>query len=352
MAARITQFRRTLTEQYDMISWIVRVFFGGAVSIFFLSVLSSFISYYVPLVNNVYQTDNLFTPQLFPTFILLLGTYLISPLVLCFCLTKREPYLKLVPPLYISIISVSWMVIYWLASNLSLLLIVAFSGMFMMYVGLFEDMAARSILGIATVRELVYFEHLRIYADVEVVRARISDLAIMTTLELSERSEGDAEQGYRFNTQRRYDIKKVISLRRDRSYPDSTDLKVVYFERARYNLRFSPAFFERINEFSEYLHSIFLKREPILPCEIVIPLTNTALDPLVDSVEDDLHGYYARYRRLPARDSVKILGLLAIAGLTVGLFLSKQPDIYWQLSLLLDILIYLMEIPELLRRRT
>jgi hypothetical protein len=334
-----------------MISWIVRIFFGGAVSIIFLSVLSAFIVYNVPILNGVYQTNVLFTPRLFPTFTLLLFMYLISPLVLSICLTKREPYLKLVPPFYIAIVSIVWILIAWLSSNISLLFIVIFFGFLVGYVGFFEDVAATSLLGIATARDLIYFEHLRVYAEIEHVKARISNLAVMKTLNLSERIEGDAEQGYRFVSQRIYTIKNLIVLSKDKDYPDLTNVKVVYIERARYNLRLSPVFLEKTNETSEYIHSLFLKREPVLHYEVMTGLTNTALDPLIDSVEDELHGYYARYKRLPARDSLKILGLLMLGVMTLVLWLSNQPDIYWQLSLLFDIVVYLSQISDLLRRR-
>lgn len=342
--------KRTIAEEYDVISWLLRIFVGGALNIVILNTFSAFISNNVPIVEGGYQTSVLFTPILFPAFASFFALVLVAPLIISLCLTKREPYLKLVPPFYISIIGIVWISTVWLYSNLAVE-IFAFFGLVLGAAGYSEDRLATSILGIATERDIIYFEHLRVYADIEAIKSRIFIPAIMSTLNLSDRVEGDAEQGYLFQMNKDYEYANLISLSRDKSYPEITDVKVVYFEKAKYNLRFSPTFIEHSKRNSGYLQSVLLEREPKLPCEVVIALTNTALDPLIDSVVDELHGYYTRYKRLPARDSVKILGLLGIAVITFGLFVSHQPDIYWQLAILFDVFVYLAELPGLFRRR-
>jgi hypothetical protein len=352
MVQYMRQLEETVSQNYDVISWLFRILLGGAINIVLLSVLVSFVEFYVPLVNGSYDTSVLFAPQLLPTFLFLSIAYFISPLILSICLTKRQPYLKIVPPFYISIISIVWMLTYWLSSNISLLPIVVAFGLTVGYAGYYEDTLATSLMGIATTGDMIYFEHLRLYADIETVKARICVPAIMNALHLSERIEGDNEQGYRFISKRDQFFKTLISLSKDKDYPNLTDVKVAYFEKTRYSIRSSPDLLEYVRKTSKYLQlSVFLEREPKLICEVVMAPTNTARDPLIDSIEDELQGYYARYKRLPARNSIKILGLLGLALLTIGLVLSGQPDIYWQLSILFDVFVYLSELPDLIRRR-
>jgi hypothetical protein len=344
------------SEKYDEISWVIRIILGGALNIVFLNALSTFIETHITYeaATATYYITNLWTPSLFPQFVTLVVMVLIGPFLVSLLLTKREPTLKIVPPFYVAIFGFAWILIFWLIpyESIRAFLAIVF-GVTLLFVGRMEDRLVTSVLGIATDRECIYFEHLRVYAQIEEVKARLSVPEIMDNLFLSDRVEGNAEQGYMFRTERGYDVVNKILLVRDEHFPETpiTNVKIAYYYKKRYNVQFSPTFLENCRRTSGYIRDIFLNRDrdAAMPLEVIVPLTNNVRDPLIDSIIDELMGYYARSKRLSRFDKIKIGAVLGIATMTVGLFVFDQPQL-GVASIVLDTFLALSELPDIVRR--
>jgi hypothetical protein len=272
----------------------------------------------------------------------------ITPFLLSLLLTTIQPELRIVPPFYITLISFAWLFVLWVnPSNVSATLTPVITlGTFYVTLGFAEDKLATLILGIAAERERIYFEYLTVYSDIDDVKARFAVPEIRRELFLSERIEGNAEQGYLFKTRRGLFFKNQILVTRSKEYPHSTDVKIVYYEEGKYNLKISPVFPEVTRKTSLYLKDVLYNREPKLGFEVAVEFTNTARDSLIDRVIDEMRGYYVRSKQFSYADKFKIAMLAGVLILTVVLFLIEQP-VYGALTIAIEVLLAVLALPDI-----
>ncbi len=337
------QAKKTISEQYDTISWLLRIFLGGTINIGILNATYAYIVNVLPTLPASYQA------------VPFLGLVIIAitmPLTLSLILTASQHELRVVPPFYIA--SISWTLVFVLWVNptngLTMITPTTILGILYASIGYAEDWVTTQVLGITTERENIYYEHLTVYAEINDVKARLAIPEIRRCLCLSERIEGNVEQGYLLKTKGGFTFRKQILVIRNKESPLLTDIKIVYYEKGRYCLRVSSNFLEEARETSAYLKDILYNRNPKLGFAVIIPFTNTACDTLIDRVIDDMQGYYARSKQLSNVDRFKIAIALLIIPLTVTLFLIEQP-LYAALSIAIEVLLAVSQLPDIIRRQ-
>lgn len=292
-------------------------------------------------------------PSLYQSLILIgfLIVAILLPLILSLLLTTFKPEPRIVPPFWITVVSFAWLFVLLInSSNVSTLLLpTIIVGLFYVTIGRLEDVAAIAILGIAAERESIYYEYLIVYSDIDDVKAKLTIPEIRNALLLAERVEGNAEQGYLFKTKKGFTFKSRILITRNNEYPKLTDLKIVYFEKGSYSLEVSPNFLENAKKNSVYLKDILCNREPKLGFEVVVELTNTARDSLIDKIIDEMHGYYLKSKQLSNVDKFVIFTFVGVLILTIALFMIEQP-LYAGLSIAIDVLLAVSELPDIIRK--
>jgi hypothetical protein len=348
--------RRSLAQEYDIIAWVIRIFIGGAIETLFINALVNFSVPHFIFLDKGNQIITNLHPDQFPAFAFLIAIVVISPFLLSLCLTKRHPELRIVPSFYIALMGILLSIIL----NFSLIdannFIIPVFSLYFPFFCLFEDRLVTSLLGIGANRDYIYFEHRKVYANIEDVKKRLTKSEIRNGLFLSPRIEGDAEQGYLLRSRGLggfYGINTRIKLSKSKESPnDRTDVKVVYFEKGQYNLRMSARFIEEMHKTSAYLSDVFYKHEPSLGFEVVVDyLDKNKSDEFVDSIVDETFGYYSASKRLTMIDWVRIIALISFLVATPILFVIELP-VYGGLSLLADVLVGISAIPDLMKKRT
>lgn len=326
----------------------MRILLGGAINIVFLNALATYLPQtltYSIGSNDIFIT---WTPQLL-TLILLVT---LTPIPISIMLTKTQPKLRIVPPFYITLVTFAWILFSWVnINNFNTTFFAAYGGFALSACGFAEDKLIASVMGIAAERESIYYEHLKVYGDIEDVKTRLGTTEIKDALFLRDRIEEDAQHGYIFKTRRGAPYHSKISLSKDKDFPEITDVKIVYYEEGRYNLRVSKGFLEEARRASAYARDILCNREPCIAFEVVVSFTNSAntRDALVDSIIDEMRGYYVRTKKFTKMEWFKVVAFVAVTLATVALFLTEQST-YGTLAAILDGLIVISQLPDILRR--
>jgi len=335
---------KSVTENYDIISWVLCIFLGGTINI---GVLNAFYSYVTAL--------SLPAKTILISEIILGGLIVIAitlPLILSLILTAIQPEFRIIPPFFITIISWVWLFVLWVnQSNASTMIpLTFFIGTFYVTMGYFEDWGTTKILGKAIERENIYFEHLLVYAEINDVKNRLITPEIRRTLHISETVEGKSADCYLLKTRNVFTFKNDIILAKNKESPELTDLKIVYYEVERYSLRVSKDFVEDAHMISGYVRDVFTNHVPNIGVEVVASFGNTVNDPSIDRVIDDMRGFYARSKQFSNADRFKI-GLLTIVLILTGiLFIIGQPT-YAVLSIAIEVLIAVLGLPDIIRRQ-
>jgi hypothetical protein len=340
------RIKRTVAENYDIVSWILCLFLGGTINVGILNATYNYSNYYfskIPSANLHYGAIAL---------VGFIALSILMPIIVSCFLTAIQPELRIVPPFFIALISSAWIFVLWITpSNVSTTVFPTLTvGVFYSSLGYIEDPVVTYIFGRATERDYIYFQHIRAYATIEEVKDRIMTPEIRRSLTISESFEGDAEHGYLFKTRRPFPYKNDIFISRDKDYSELTSIKVTYYEVKKYNLQVSNSFLEESHKTSRYIEDIFTFHEPSIPIEIITPFTNQVTDKAIDRVLDDMRGYYSRSKRFSITDRLSISLLVAILFLTAILFFIGEPA-YAVLSIAIEVLIAVLELPDILRRQ-
>lgn len=339
-----------MSEEYDLISWVIRIFIGGAFNIVFIA---GWISLYWSSGQIVEGTINFSAAPLSNIVALwILAVILIlSPLLASLALSKMQP-LRIVPPFYVAVVTFGFIIVIWgITSSSNFIESVLLGGMYT-FVGLIEDVAATKILGIASDRANIYFEQLTVYADIDDVKARLTVPEIKDGLFLSDKIEGNSEKGYTFKiTNENYIYSHRITLTKSKEEPETTILKIVYFYVGKYNLTSSPAFIEESTKISLYLKEILRNRKPNIMFARDVGFTNESQDSLIDKIIDDNRGYYVKSKRFTKLDKFRIGAIILIAVIAIVLFAVEQTT-YGALIAALDALITVSQIPDLLKKQS
>jgi hypothetical protein len=339
-----------MSEEYDLISWVIRIFIGGAFNIVFIA---GWLNLYWNSGHVVNGTIDFSGASLTNIVLLWILAAIIgfSPLLASLALSKKEP-LRIVPPFYVAVVTFGFIIAIWgITSSSNFVLSVMTGGMFA-FAGLIEDVAAITILGITSDRANIYFEQLTVYADIDDVKARLTVPEIKDGLFLSDKIEGDSEKGYLFkNTYENYSFSHEISLTKSKEEPETTILKIVYFYVGKYNLTNSPAFIEEATKISLYLREILSNRKPNIMFARDIGFTNNVQDSLIDKIIDDNRGYYVKSKRFTKLDWFRISAIVLIAVVAMILFAVEETT-YGALTAVLDALITISQLPDLMKKQT
>ena len=153
--------KKTMAENYDIISWVLCMFLGGMINVGILNATYAFLQ------ATVYPIAD----QLLAILVLigLIVFVVLLPLALSLILTAIQPELRIVPPFFITIISVAWFFVLTInPSNVQdTLFAVAILGMSYIALGYSEDWITTKVLGKAVERDSIYFEKLLVYGEVE-----------------------------------------------------------------------------------------------------------------------------------------------------------------------------------------
>jgi hypothetical protein len=344
----IQRTRKTLTENYDIILWMFCVFLGGSLNVGFINALNNYSQYWVTNVNKSPLSQT--SAELALSGLLIV--VIILPIILSLILTSIQPSHLIVPPFFITIVSAVWAGILLVnAANIgSMLATVVTLGLFYSALGYMEDSLTTKILGKTAERESVYFEHFRVYSDVDSVKTRLLIPEIRRGLHISERTGDDGEGGLIFKSIATT-FKSDLTVTKDKDYPELTSLKVVYYEIGNYSLKVSPFFIEQMHKMSGYIKDVFNNHLPIMGVEVISSFTNKVNDPTVDKVINNFQGFYHMSKQLSITDRFKIALFVGILVLTGILFLIEQPG-YAVLSIAIEVLIAVLGLPDLIRKRT
>ena len=341
----LRRIRRNVAENYDLISWFMCILLGGTINIGILNGFDALVR------QTFFPTESTLIALLFP--ISLVSLALLLPFALSLLFTAIQPELRIVPPFFITAMSSVWFFVLWVTpSNASDTLPLAlFVGVFYTMVGYAEDWATTKILGKATDRESIYFEQFLVYADIKDVKNRLLVPEIRSRLGLSETVEGTEADGYIFKTKSGFTSRNDIMINRDKQYPEFTNLRITYYEVAKYNIRVSKDFIEDAHMMSWYIKDVFFNHTPIMSVEVLVPFDNNRIDPAVDRVIDSMVGVYAKSKQFSITDRIKILLLGLIIVLTAVLFLINQP-VYGAMTIAIEVLIAIIGLPDIIRKRT
>ena len=160
----------------------------------------------------------------------------------------------------------------------------------------------------------------------------------------------EVSDGYLFKTRNAFLFKNDITITKSKDYPECTDLRIVYYEVGKYNLKVSKTFIEEAHKISGYVKDVFNNHTPKIGVEVVVPFGNSGLDYSVDRVIDSMRGFYARSKQLSNVDRFRIGLLIGVIFLTLLLFLIGQP-LYAIITIAIEILIAVMSLPEIYRKQ-
>jgi len=365
----------SVSAKYDSIDFYTRVIAGAGVNIVLLQYLSILIgqntSWSVTLSGNTATLTPIYgflSPPLVYWFILATILFLVSPLLVSLLFSKKREDLadlRVVPPLYVAIVTIVYAALFIFGvPNLSGLNSIAKSELvsnyllgfmslfFFGFIAWGEDRAAVLIFGTSAERESIYFEKLRVHGQIEDVKAKFLTPEIRENLGLVKRVEGDQKLGYILRTGRRFDITSLISLREDEEEKGSVIVKIAYYEKSRYSVRFSRYFLEFTKRQSAYLYEVFTDRKPQMPTDILQELTNTSNDSFICDVLDDLRGYYVAVQKVAPLSLTLVVSSLLVAAVTVWAFLTAKPSSAIASGGLIEIFILVVGLMDYFKRRS
>jgi len=261
----LPQLKRTLAENYDIISWVIRILIGGAANIMLVNALIAYIPTTLVIIPATPTQQQTVITTAFPQIIAFLAIIAPSPIAISLALSKTRPKLRIVPPFYITLVSAIWLYISWFNTfDLATAFFTVYGGAGLAACGYVEDKLITSILGVAAERESIYYEQLTVFADINDVKNRLSIPEIKTSLSLRDRIDGDSEHGYTFKTRRNADFVNKITLTKSNVYPETTVMKIVYYEEGRYNLRVSLRFLEEAKKHQHTSKMFYVIVTPVL----------------------------------------------------------------------------------------
>ena len=300
-------------------------------------------------------------------FILLVALFYVSPFLLSLALTKNKggiENLRVVPPRCITAIVLIFAVLFILgAPNFGLSGEAAaqqennysFALIGLMVFGMAgvmgEDGLAVRVLGRGASREQIYFEKLLVHNDIETVKGRLIVPEIRKNLNLKPTVEGSKEEGYTLDTSsRRFDKITKIRLEKFKENDGWTTVSVVHYLISTFYLKVDIRFIEVARKDSAYIYDVLTEREPKLPTDIILPLSNSHHDLFIDRALDDLRGYYARTQRAPSGEKA-LLAIFALVLVLLAYLVISGEGLLALAAGLIEALLGMVEIGDRLKKR-
>ena len=361
-------------EEYDSLDFYIRVAAGGAIIFLLAQLLGIYISRNTVWTETMTQSGTLTESASFPFlnpptvywFIPFAIIFILSPLFISLLLSKKNEDLarvRVIPPLALGLISALYIGAFIVAplftekvkpllfsEHMTYGLIGFFGAFLTAYVSFFTDRVPVLILGRSADRESIYLQKFRIHAGIEEVKERLMSLEIRETLGLRSKPDGDADDGYMMRSRKDFDVQTLIKLTKEDEA--TTLLRVAFYEKSRYSVRFSKYFIEVARRDCSYIDEVLTNREPSWTTNILEPLSNKSADTFINYVIDDLRGYYVATKKAPRLSVLLVSVAILLFFLTVVASLTGQPSYAVEFTGITDGLIVLVAVMDYVRKRT
>ncbi len=377
-----------VSDEYSVLQWALRLIIGVSSSILILQFISWFVNTNTTYSNSTTQTiqivngvvvSNTAVTNVVPKFMFLSPPllyfaipifllFLLSPFFLSLIFTNRgaEPQnLRLVPPFAIGLATAAYGIVFLVPfpnpnQINSPLFTAEFVRFFYGFFGLFffgflsygQDRLAVLVLGRTAERDGIYFEKISVHGDIDEVKAKLLSTEVLDNLFLSERIDGDRNDGYVLKTGRFFDFRTRIGLSVDRENNGFTILKAAFYLRTRYSLSLEKYAVEHTKKNSAYLHQVLTDRNPAMAIEVLVPLTNSENDSFVSETIDDLRGLLVQTRRAPRASLVLVLFFIILTiGIAFAYFSGQSSSSLLPLGIAIDVLIAAIALYEIVSKR-
>jgi len=258
----------------------------------------------------------------------------VVPIILSVSLTRLQSEKRIVPPLYMQAVLVIWFVVSgvghidvsYILGN-TILLLYAISA------GLFQDSAARFLLGRTGQRNDIILRSLRISAKAEEIKAVLLSEGIRENLGLSSKVQ-ETNEGSILRTPSDSEYQTVLQVTRSPS--GSSIMNIAFLEMTRFSMRRSS----RLDEYGKrqiaYLKDLFGREE--VPIYVVdAPLVNAGS--LCNLILREMQGMI---EELGISAGIKILAIAALLFIPTLLYYDGKLKLQDLLGLLLPICLFLI----------
>jgi hypothetical protein len=265
------------------------------------------------------------------------------PIALSLGLTRLHPEKRLVPPLYIQLITFGAFLVtadYAAFPYLSLLMI----GLYASLGGLAQDKIVTAITGLSVDRDSIVCRAFEVASDSERVAQVLTKFRYVGVgRKLQRKTDGTIV----LRSPKDVDYTTIMEIRQGAKSNQSL-LSVAFFEKSRYYLRKT----QDLEEYAEiriaYLRSLFSRAEYCMQLHDAPP---KIADPLLDSIIDEMQGILSLHvQRLSRLGWVKLFAFVGAVA-TVGVYLFYMKDYGSAVATIALILLYLaFELPSRLSR--
>jgi len=323
--------RRPRVEDYNLAAWILAILLGGAYNI---AALQIFVDRYLSPAISL-ESHGLAAAIVF----------IVVPIMLSVLLTKLQSEKRIVPPSYMQVVLVVWFVVSGVGHiDVSYLLGNTILSLYAIAAGLFQDSAARFLLGRTGQRDDIILGSLRVNADAEEIKAVFLSEGIRENLGLSSKVQ-ETSEGSILRTPSDSGYQTILQVTRSRS--GSSIISMAFLEMTRFSTKRSS----RLDEYGKrqiaYLRDLFSREERSI-CVVDAPLANA--QSLCSLVLREMQGMI---EELGISAGIKILVAAAFLVIPTVLYYDGKLKLQEWLGLLLPICLFLIsQLPTRLGRGT
>jgi len=166
---KIKHLVRSRPSDYPALLWAILVFLGGVIN---AVAIKNFADWYLRVqqyVKTTFNTDLLNFPQAYPALILYGSIVFVVPLIFSFLFSRNHPEKKLVPPLYMQLISIGFL-FFFVYNSVGLLFQMYFIAVLAGSAGIVQDGIVVYALGRTIMQDNILRHSLKIDANIENVR--------------------------------------------------------------------------------------------------------------------------------------------------------------------------------------
>lgn len=316
--------RTRFLNDFEFLRWITYLFLGGAINASFLQLYGDFL-FRIPQIFGGPLPQSLQVPYLILPLVLL-G---FAPLILSIFLTRIKTEKQVVPPLYISLVSLGWfagfILIRYPPQITSALLLYGF---FVFIGGTGENAVARYLLGIAVNADDFVWFTFSVEAEPVKIRDILETEKYRRTLGLFRPKTDDKTSNVTFKGRSRYNY--VLEIGQLVPGTSSTITAVFYDQSDWYVRPKSGQLTEDAEKVASYLRGLFQRPEHMFLVgtfgtgSVVGTAATVNTERLVQSTMDDLAGIIPAFQKISKLGWAKIVAFIAVLGyLTwLGVFLQ------------------------------
>jgi len=325
---RIKEFTRSQPADYPALLWAILVFLGGAINAVAINHFADWYQFIQQYTKTNFNTDLLNYPQAYPSLIVYGSIVFVLPLILSILFSRNHPEKRLVPPLYMQLISVGFLLA--LAGN-SLILdfpkyyfIVTLAGI----VGIVQDRIVITALGRTVIKDDIIRYSLKISAGFKETKSLMTTKQFLRIRGLKI-IEGEHGESLKFKTQgrrlqRNFGFQFFMELIEGNQSEESI-INIAAYELQSYGAKHITEGDDTDENAKNKIATLtsFLERHEIE----VTPDSADKADSLVSYVMDEMEGMVTRVQRMPTRKLLVIIASVfsVIAG--IGLLVFGKVDL-------------------------